>query len=89
MFSYIKLTLKTGHPPFTFNNNQVHKTSFQNHVGIILDESLSFEEHLKTISVNLRKTLKKLQNLLPRPALITLYKSFIRPYLIHLFMKKT
>ena len=67
-----------------FNSNQVNKTSSQKHLGIILDESLSFEEHLKTISVKTNKTLyllRKLQNLLPRPALITLYKSFIRPYL--------
>ena len=45
---------------------------------------MSFEEHLKTISVKTNKTLyllRKLQNLLPRVALITLYKSFIRPYL--------
>ena len=56
--------------------------STQKHLDIILDESLSFEEHLKTISVKNNKTahlLRKLQNLLPRPALITLYKPFIRP----------
>ena len=67
-----------------FNSNQVNKTSSQKHLGIILDESLSFEEHLKTISVKTNKALyllRKLQNLLPRSALITLYKSFIRPHL--------
>ena len=67
-----------------FNSNQVNKASSQKDLGIILDELLSFEEHLKTISVKTNKTLyllRKLQNLLPRAALITLYKSFIRPYL--------
>ena len=67
-----------------FNSNLVNKASSQKHLGIILDESLSFEEHLKTISVKTKKTLYllgKLQNLLPGAALITLYKSFIRPYL--------
>ena len=75
---------KNPHPPLTFNSNQVNKTSSQKHLGIILDESLSFEEHLKTISIKTNKTLyllRKLQNLLPMPALITLYKSFIKPYL--------
>ena len=51
---------------------------------LILDESLSFEEHLKTILAKTNKTLyllRKLQNFLPRAALITLYKSFIGPYL--------
>ena len=69
-----------------FNSNLVNKASSQKHLGIILDESLSFEEHLKTISVKTNKTLYlllKLQSLLPRAALITLYKSFIRPYLDH------
>ena len=67
-----------------FNSNQVNKTSSQKHLGIILDESLSFDEHLKTISVKTNKMLyllHKLRNLLPRPSLITLYKSLIRPYL--------
>ena len=75
---------KAPHPHLTFNSNQVNKTSSQKHLGIILDESLSFKEHLKTSSVKTNKTLyllSKLQNLLPRPALITLYKSFIRSYL--------
>ena len=69
-----------------FNSNQVNKTSFQKHSGIILDETSSFEEHLKTVSVKTNKTLyllRKLQYLLLRPDLITLYKSFIGPYLDH------
>ena len=65
------------------NSNQVNKTSSQKRSGIVLDESLSFEEHLKIISVKTKKTLyllRKLQNFLPRPTLTALYKSFIRPY---------
>ena len=60
-----------------FNSNLVNMASSQKHLGIILDKSLSFEEHLKTISVKTNKTLYllcKLQNLLPRAALIPLYK---------------
>ena len=77
---------KTPHPPLMFNSNQVNKTYSQKHSGIILDETLWFEEHLKTVSVKTNKTLyllRKLQYLLPRPDLITLHKSFIRPYLDH------
>ena len=43
-----------------------------------------FSEHLKTIFQKTSKTiglLRKLQNLLPRAPLITIYKSFIRPHL--------
>ena len=72
-----------------FNSNQVSKAPSQKHLGIILDESLLFEKHLKAISVKTNKTLyllRKHQNLLPRTALITLYKSFIRPYLDIIFI---
>ena len=79
---FSKKLKKTPHPPLMFNSNLVNKASSQKHLGIILDESLSFEEHLKTISVKTNKTLYLLRKLLlPRAVLITLYKSFIRPYL--------
>ena len=66
-----------------FNINQVNKTSFHKHLGIILDEALLFKNHLKAISVKTNKLLyllRKLQNLPPRPTLVTLYKKLIRPY---------
>ena len=72
---------KAPHHPLMFNSNLVNKAFSQKKLCIILDESLSFEEHLKTISVKTHKTLyllRKLQNFLPRAALITLCKSFIR-----------
>ena len=47
---------KTPRSSLMFNNNQVKQTFSQKYVGVILDESLSLEEHLKTISV---KTLFK------------------------------
>ena len=40
---------KTPHPPLMFNSNLVNKASSQKHLGIVLDDSLSFEEHLKPI----------------------------------------
>ena len=56
---------KAPHPSLMFNNIQDNKTSCQKHLGIILDESLSFEVHSKTISVKTNKTfylLHRLQN---------------------------
>ena len=50
----------------------------------ILDAKLTFEEHLKNVFNKANKTiglLRKLSNLLPRQALVTIYKSFIRPHL--------
>ena len=51
---------------------------------MFLDSKLNFSEHLKTIFQKTNKTiglLRKLQTLLPRAPLITIYKSFIRPHL--------
>ena len=42
---------KTSHPTLMFDSNQVNQTSSQTHLGIILDETLSFEQHFKIVSV--------------------------------------
>ena len=73
-----------SHTPLVFNDNNVIQTIFQKHLGIILDTLLSFEKHLETVLCKINKTIgliRKLQNLLPRTALITLYKAFVRPHL--------
>ena len=49
-----------------------------------LDKKLNFEEHLNKVESKVIKTigiLRKLQNVLPRSALLTIYMSFIRPHL--------
>ena len=38
---------KDSHPTLTFNNNIVYQATPQKHLGIILDNRLSFEEHLR------------------------------------------
>ena len=73
----------TNHSLF-FNENVVPQTTLQKHLGMFLDSKLNFSEHLKTILQKTNKTiglLRKLQTLLPRAPLITIYKSFIRPHL--------
>ena len=54
------------------------------HLGIILDPKLTFENYLKMLTTKIHETielLRKLQNLLPRIALTTIYKAFVRPHL--------
>ena len=71
------------HPPLVFNNNNVIQTTSPKHLGIILVTRLSFEKHLETVQCKINKIIgliRKLQNLLPRAALITLYKAFVRPH---------
>ena len=75
---------KPLHNPLNFNNTNVKQTTFQRHLGLILDSELSFEEHLQKIFSKVNKTIRliwKLRKSLPRPSLMTLYKSFIRPHL--------
>ena len=50
---------------------------------MFLDFKLSFNEHLETVFAQVNRgiaILRKLQTVLPREALLTIYKSFILPY---------
>ena len=67
------------HPPLVFNNSNVIQATSQKHLLIILDTRLSFEKHLEiNKSIGL---IRKLQNLLPRLAMITLHEASVRPHL--------
>ena len=53
-------------------------------MGVYLDGELDFRKHLQNMFKKINKTinsLRKLQNNLPRVALVTIYKLFIRPHL--------
>ena len=70
---------KLAHPPVFFNNVPVKRCSIQKHLGIHLDEKLNFNHCVKKIT----KANKGTGNTLPRDALLTIYKSFVRPRLDH------
>ena len=73
-----------NHPCFHFNNNPVNQTRLQKYIGMYLDPKLDFLEHLKNVQAKVNKSitlLRKLQTILPRPTLLTIYKAFIRPHL--------
>ena len=74
---------KVCHSPLRFKNN-VSQASSQKRLGLTLDNRFTFDEDLTNVSNKISKTiglLWKLQNILPRPALLTIYKCFIRPHL--------
>ena len=56
--------------PLTFKNNYVKNCPHQRHVGIILDSKLDFNIHVDN----------KIGSF-PRKAVLTIYKSFIKPHL--------
>ena len=58
-----------------FNNVSVSQWESRKDLGIILDSKLTFDDHYKTILSKTNRTivlLRKLQDLLPREALITI-----------------
>ena len=74
----------TSHSRVYFNNFPVSSTSVHKHLGMLLDDKLSYEHHLKSVLNKVKETiglLCKFQQILPRQSLITIYKSFIRPHL--------
>ena len=48
---------KPVHPNLTFNNSQVSQTESQKHLGLILDNKLNFNEHLKGVLDKISKTM--------------------------------
>ena len=66
---FIRKNKKINHPPLTFNKSTEGQTKSQKHFGVILDSSLSFDEHLISVQSKTIKTiclLQKLQNTLLR-----------------------
>ena len=74
--------LKTvPHPSTIFNNNPLSICLSQKHLGLVLDSKLTFIKHIKHILYKVNKSiglLCKLQPVLPRSSLLTIYKTFIR-----------
>ena len=75
---------KINHPDIFFNNSPVVQSQSQKHLGMFLDIKLDFSEHFNNVLNKINKTiglLRKLRFSLPRSALTTIYKSFIRPHI--------
>ena len=72
-----------NHDSIYFNHN-LNQVPSQKHLGMHLDAKLNFEKHLDNIMITVAKIiglLRKLQAVLLRPSLVTIYKAFIRPHL--------
>ena len=82
--TFTRKAKKENYQPVVFNESEVTKCSSQKHLGITLDSKLNFNEHIEAKITKCNRTIgliKKLSVILPRKALITIYKSFIRPNL--------
>ena len=79
-----KATNNLSYPPVRFNNNDIVKCPDQKHLGIVLDSKLNFDSHINQKIKKCNKLIGVIRRLsvhLPRGALLTKYKSFIRPNL--------
>ena len=74
----------SNHATVYFNNVPVIKDNIQKHLGLFLDSKLSFFDHINekikkaTKGVSLKR---KMNLLLLRSSLLTIYKSFVRLHL--------
>ena len=77
---FSRKTNKVNHMPL--NAISVAETSHQKHLGLYLDEKLNYNHYIKEIISNVNKgicVIRKLTSILHRNALLTVYKSFVRP----------
>ena len=75
---------KSNYLSLTFNDTSVTQSEIQKYLGMFLDSKLDFKEHIENVLNKVNKTiglLRKLQKMLPRRRLITIYKSIIRSHL--------
>ena len=81
---FSRKAVKASHPAVFFNDIPVARCLTHKHLGMYLDEKLNFGHHITEKIAKANKgigVIKKLHNVLPRRALLTIYKCFIRPNL--------
>ena len=78
------LEKNSSHLSVAFNNNVTKKYPHHKHLEIVLDSKLDSEFHVDQKSKKCNKLIgliRRLSVTVPRNALLTIYKSFIRPHL--------
>ena len=75
-------TSSKPYPSLNLNHNPVHQVQLQKQLFLV--PKLSFDEHIQCILIKTHKIIgliRKLKPVIPRAALLTIYKSFLRPHL--------
>ena len=86
---FSRKTEKVNHMSLTFNVKPVAQTSHQKHFGLYIDEKLNFSNHIKEIISKVNKgigIIRKLRYILPRNALLTIYKAFTSFYQVFVIL---
>ena len=85
-FMFISNRFRYYHPLILLNNAPLKQCMSGKFLGVIVDDSLNFKLHIDYISNKVSKSigiLFKLKDYLPQSTLVSLYYSFIYPYLIY------
>ena len=88
---FSRKTKNSSHPPVAFNNNIIKKYPHHKHLDIVLDSKLDFKFHVDQKINKCNKLIGLIRRLsvnVPRNALLTICKSFIRPHLFTIFHDK-
>ena len=75
---------KVIHPSLIFNGKDVSRSESHKYLGLVLDPKLNFDMHLKrkfSIINNGIALLRKSRHSIPRKPLVSIYATFLRPYL--------
>ena len=70
----------------TIDDNKIHSTSQTKFLGVIIDEKLNWNKHISHITSKVARGIGiiiKARKFLPRDAILSLYYSFIYPYLTY------
>ena len=78
---FSRKTKNSSHPPVAFNNNVIKKYPHHKHLGIVLDSKLDFKFQKIKKCNKLIGLIRRLSVNVPKNALLTIYKSFVRPHL--------
>ena len=69
--------------PLTFNSNKIQSAPAQKHLGFLLDSKLEFNQHIDGKISKCNKIIgimRRLSMTLSRKSILTIYKSFARPF---------
>ena len=55
---------KTNHPNIIFDSNTIQKSANQKHLGLILDEKLTFNDHITSKRTSVNKSISTLRKLI-------------------------
>ena len=77
---------KLSNLDISVNNNMIEQVDHFNYMGATLDQNITWNPHLDNVSIKVSRVtglLRKLQYILPKHILFTIYNSLNHSYLIY------